>query len=58
MENPKKTNLDEIDADLTNTYNHLNYLIQKAESLGFKVKVEVKENKLLHTVVDVNWSFP
>jgi hypothetical protein len=53
-----KNNVQNVDIQLTNTHNELNFLIAKAERLGFVVKVDVRKNKMLHTVVDVSWSFP
>ena len=60
MDNNKKVDSshDNIDIQLTNIYNDLNFWIMIAESEGFEVSLKIKKNEMLHTYIDASWSYP
>jgi hypothetical protein len=60
MDNNKKVDRshDNIDIQLTNIYNDLNFWIMMAEKEGFNVSLKIKKNKMLYSYIDVSWSYP
>jgi hypothetical protein len=60
MDNNKKVDRshDNIDIQLTNIYNDLNFWIMMAQKEGFNVSLKIKKNKMLYSYIDVSWSYP
>lgn len=60
MDNNKKVDRshDNIDIQLTNIYNDLNFWIMMAQKEGFNVSLKIKKNEMLYSCIDISWSYP